>query len=383
VWTIGGIDDPGEVLDVGRDPRWRPAPRVLFGLALIAGALAATLSYVLTRPGHPSPHAAPAAAGASASSTAPHSGPPSPSTSPAGLTRIAGDCLATRALASTRPPGVLHYSAPPPVPWVRDWYGNGSLWVMLPPDSQLPTDPHADGSVTTKFPFFRVAHGQVHVQAQRLDGPGGQFSAAVGNIDAYGTSGFVPTELRFSTSGCWRLRAVVSGGPALTFTLLVKPPIVSRSELTRPLRLPTLRPGQSCPVSGGTPITTRGTIGFAGVAQGRGPVRPLVGNRHGVAHLTRTTAGPGWLAAKTLWFSDPRYQGPYLIRVRRLDGTGPVGLLENPRRTSFLLQQGPTINEADGYRETPGGTWMQQPGCIGWQIDGLDFSRVIVVRFTR
>src|SRR5262249_50727116 len=174
------------------------------------------------------------------------------------------------ALASARPPAVLQYSPPPPVPWVRDWYGNGSLWVMLPPDGQLPTDPHADGSVTTKFPFFRVKQGQVRVHAQRLDGPAGQFSGAMGTVSAYGRSGFVPSELSFSTPGCWRLRASVSGSPALTFTVLVKSPVVSRSELARPLRLPTLGGGQACPVSGGTPITAGRTIGVAGVPQGAG-----------------------------------------------------------------------------------------------------------------
>jgi hypothetical protein len=296
---------------------------------------------------------------------------------------MVGDCLATRALAGSRPPAVLQYSPPPPVPWVRDWYGNGSLWVMLPPDGQLPTDPHPDGSVTTKFPFFRVKQGRVEVHAQRLDGPPGRFSAAMGTVSAYGRSGFVPSELSFSTPGCWRLHASVSGSPGLTFTELVKPPVVSRSQLARPLRLPRLGRGQACPVSGGTPFTAGGTIGFGGIAQGAGPVRPLVGNRKGVAHLARITTHRGWLAASTFWFSSPGYQGPYLVRARRLDGAGSVGLLDKPRRTSFLVQAAPTVDEADGYRQTPSATWMKQPGCIGWQIDGLNFSHVIVVRFTR
>jgi len=299
-----------------------------------------------------------------------------------GLTEMVGDCPATRAPAGTRPPAVLQYSPPPPVPWVRDWYGNGSLWVMLPPDGQLPTDAHPDGSVTTKFPFFRIQHGQVRVRAQRLDGPPGRFSAMMGTVDAYGDSGFVPSELRFSTPGCWRLRAAVAGRPALSFTVLVKSPVVSRGELARPLRLPQLRPGQACPVSGGTRVPS-GTAGFGGIAQGSGPVRPLVGNRRGLARLITYTTHRGWLAAATLWFSAPAYQGPYLVRVRRLDGHGPVGLLNNPRRSWFLVQAGPTTNDNHGYRQTIGATWMKRPGCVGWQVDGLNFSHVIVVRFTR
>lgn len=246
---------------------------------------------------------------------------------------MVGDCLATRAPASARPPASLQYSPPPPVPWVRDWYGNRSLWVMLPPDGQLPTDAHADGSVTTKFPFFRIKPGQVQVQAQRIDGPHGRFSAAVGTVDEYGNYGFVPSELSFSAPGCWRLRASVSGSPALTFTVLVKQPVISRSELARPLRLPKLRPGQACPVSGGRPFAAGGVIGFHGIAQGDGPVRPLVGIQPGLSLLTTMTTHRGWLAAKTLWFSAPRYKGPYLVRARRLDGNGPVGLLEDPHRS--------------------------------------------------
>lgn len=310
--------------------------------------------------------------------------PPSPSTSTAGVTEMVGDCLTTRAPASARPPASLHYSAPPPVPWVRDWYGNRSLWVMLPPNGRLPTEQqHVNGSVSTKFPFFRVKQGQVRVQAHRLDGPPGRFSAAVGTVEEYSDTGFVPSELTFSTPGCWQLRASVSGGAALTFTVVVARPIVSRSELARPLRLPKLRPGQACPVSGGTPITAGGPTGIGGVAQGAGPVRPLVGNQRGVARLTSVTTHHGWMAAKSLWFSAPGYQGPYLVRVRRLDGTGPVGLIDDPHRTSFLVQAGPTVDETDGYRERPGATWMKRPGCIGWQIDGLNFSHVIVVRFAR
>ena len=135
---------------------------------------------------------------------------PSPSPSTAGLTETVGDCLATRAPAGTSPPASLHYSPPPPVPWVKDWYGNRSLWVMLPPDGRLPTEQqHVNGSVSTKFPFFRVTPGQVRVQAHRLDGPPGRFSAAVGTVEEYSAIGFVPSELTFSTPGCWKLRASV------------------------------------------------------------------------------------------------------------------------------------------------------------------------------
>jgi hypothetical protein len=38
------------------------------------------------------------------------------------------------------------------------------------------------------------------------------------------------------------------------------------------------------------------------------------------------------------------------------------------------------VNCLDGYREEPGGTYVRAPGCYAWQVDGLTFSEVIVVR---
>jgi hypothetical protein len=138
-----------------------------------------------------------------------------------------------------------------------------------------------------------------------------------------------------------------------------------------------LRRGQPCPTSGGSQIRT---ADFDGIAQGAGPVRPLVGDAQGVVPLTNMTQHPGWLAEKSLWFSEPRYQGPFLVRVRRLDGAGPAGLSETPTLTAFYIASTPTTNAADGYREVPGATWVKTPGCIAWQVDGLTFSKVIVVR---
>jgi hypothetical protein len=149
-----------------------------------------------------------------------------------------------------------------------------------------------------------------------------------------------------------------------------------RAVLSRPLHLPGVGPGQGCPTSHGAELRAPG---FAGVAQGSGPVRPLLGDTHGRAELTSRTQHAGWLAAKSLWFSDPSYHGPFLVRLRRLDRPGPVGVLESPGRSSFMAPPVPTITGTDGYREVTGATWLKTPGCIGWQVDGLTFSNIIVV----
>jgi len=153
------------------------------------------------------------------------------------------------------------------------------------------------------------------------------------------------------------------------------------TALDRPLHLPRLQPGRSCPASSGRPVSTNF---FGGIALGTGPVRVVIAGRgdlrHGVAALINPTSAPPWLGLKTLWFSPPAYQGPFIIRVKRLGRPGPAALGEGPTEAPLIVPPGPTINGGDGWREAPGGLWVKSPGCYAWQVDGLTFSEVIVVR---
>src|SRR5262245_28443439 len=103
------------------------------------------------------------------------------------------------------------------------------------------------------------------------------------------------------------------------------------AALKRPLHFPILRAGQRCPSSRGTPFNTPD---FGGMAWGTGPVRVLVGPtrrgiaRHGIVDLINPTSSPPWLGLKTLWFSLPAYQGPFVIRAKRLGRPGPAALGE-------------------------------------------------------
>ncbi len=150
--------------------------------------------------------------------------------------------------------------------------------------------------------------------------------------------------------------------------------------LNRALHFPVVRPGQRCPATDGRPVNNSY---FGGVALGTGPVRPLIAMRgdlrHGVVDLGKSSS-PGWLAFKTLWFSGPAYRGPFLIRAKRLDRPGPVAFGESPTLAPLAVPPGPTLNTGAGYRTAPGATWVRAPGCYAWQIDGLTFSEVIVVR---
>lgn len=151
--------------------------------------------------------------------------------------------------------------------------------------------------------------------------------------------------------------------------------------LRRPLRLPGLRRGAKCPTSSGRRLDNGQ---FGGIALGRGPVEPLIAMagdlEHGVIAFHR---GNGWWDAKTLWFSRPRYRGPVFIRGRRLDGPGRIVFGEQPSLIDPQLPPGPAINGTNGWREWPGGTFIRSLGCYAWQIDGSDFSRVVVFKAVR
>lgn len=151
--------------------------------------------------------------------------------------------------------------------------------------------------------------------------------------------------------------------------------------LSRPMHLPKLHPGQVCPVTAGKRFDT---ALFGGVALGKGVVRPILVDQtgddvHGIADMGPTSQPP-WLAVKTLWFSTPPYQGPFVIRGERLDGPGPVGLGEGPVQAPLVVPPGPTVNGAQGYRTAPGGIWVKTPGCYGFQVDGLTFSTAFVIK---
>lgn len=152
------------------------------------------------------------------------------------------------------------------------------------------------------------------------------------------------------------------------------------AELSRPLHFPRVTDGR-CPASRGRYVVTP-TV--AGIALGDGPVRVFINNagnlRAGRARLASTNV-PGWLALKTHFFSPPGYRGPFLVRAKRLDQSGPIALGATPTQGStFFVPSGSAANDLEGWREFPKSTFVKSPGCYAWQVDGLTFSELIVVR---
>lgn len=153
--------------------------------------------------------------------------------------------------------------------------------------------------------------------------------------------------------------------------------------IRRPWRPPGLRSGNACPTSAGRRVALPQ---FAGVALGAGPVKPLV-VADGDLRRGRVDLNPvptyGWFGFKTLWFIEKSYQGPVLIRGRRLDGTGQVAFGERPATAELLVPPIITVNSSNGVRTMPGSTWVLDRGCYAWQVDGSNFSTSIVFQARR
>jgi hypothetical protein len=155
-------------------------------------------------------------------------------------------------------------------------------------------------------------------------------------------------------------------------------------SLHRPLHVPRIAAGAPCPVS-----HRPARVDFAryriGAGLGPGPAFPIFGGRPPVALLDYVLPAPGnsfagsaWGGQKVLWFVRPEYKGPVLVRGRQLDGPHLVrfdfGVLPPKEIRIGLLAPG------DDLRDRPSFTRLRAPGCYGYQIDGVGFSRVIVFR---
>jgi len=99
----------------------------------------------------------------------------------------------------------------------------------------------------------------------------------------------------------------------------------------------------------------------------------------GVARLRDDVVRAGWRFHKTLWAISPRYRGRLLIRGRRVDGQGRVRFhLGGPLRREIRW-----LPERRPWRYGGTSTLLRGPGCFAFQVDGVDFSDVIVFRATR
>ena len=102
-------------------------------------------------------------------------------------------------------------------------FGNNELWVVpIQEDGVISADSRSiesDGSISTKFGWWRTMPGTLTVSGRRLDAPAPPLRADV--PDGYGSSGFQASRVFFPTEGCWEITGTV-GTATLSFVAFIR-----------------------------------------------------------------------------------------------------------------------------------------------------------------
>jgi hypothetical protein len=156
------------------------------------------------------------------------------------------------------------------------------------------------------------------------------------------------------------------------------------TALRRPLHLPKIAAGAHCPISHVDRRVPWSRINiFGGTGIGPGPVYPGLPSAFLMATRDQQYGGP-WFGEKVFWYVAPVYQGPVLIRGRRLDGPQRMGFNGAKRANAELrIARGQSVTwdgQPRGSRGVPSAVRVLKPGCYGVQIDGSAFSRIVVFR---
>ncbi len=143
----------------------------------------------------------------------------------------------------------------------------------------------------------------------------------------------------------------------------------------RPLHLPSLAAGAACPVDHAHQVTPQ-----FGPGVGTGPAYAVLfgdvaGAGDGVLGIAPASNfnSAEWGGQKVLWYMRPDQYEPILVRGHQLDG---------PNELRFERGDVPPIEDA--FKAGPGWTGVatytrvRAPGCYAYQVDGPDFTEVIV-----
>ncbi|HEX8991754.1 MAG TPA: hypothetical protein VF784_08750 [Anaerolineales bacterium] len=147
----------------------------------------------------------------------------------------------------------------------------------------------------------------------------------------------------------------------------------------RPLQLLKLEAGSPCPRLHARQITPA-----YGIALGDGPAYVAGFTADGILDMSFPPPtdtpfyGSQWSGAKVLWFIDPAYSGPVLIRGGRLDAPGELrfdnGL--NPPSQLWIEAASPVVSP--DWRNLATYTRLSGPGCYMYQVDGLGFTEALI-----
>jgi hypothetical protein len=148
------------------------------------------------------------------------------------------------------------------------------------------------------------------------------------------------------------------------------------TSLRRGLHLPSLGAGGACPVS-----AVAASAGYAGPAVGSGPVYAAQPSPLPITSFINSA----WDGARVTWVASPSYTGPVLIRGGKVSSSGPIGFGEGhvpDDELQLLTASTKSSGEPPGAREWPSFTRMRSAGCYAYQVDGTNFSEVIVFQAT-
>jgi hypothetical protein len=142
---------------------------------------------------------------------------------------VFGASILPAALASaalTGPHGVCpltlpNGNTPPGMEQAGMNHGNGRMWTAMWPHNVLIASGSyilRNGSVGTKWGWWRSTPGRLVITGRRLDGDAPPLEAGVPS--GYGQMGFQPSGIVFPTEGCWEVTGSV-GAVQLRFVTLV------------------------------------------------------------------------------------------------------------------------------------------------------------------
>lgn len=145
----------------------------------------------------------------------------------------------------------------------------------------------------------------------------------------------------------------------------------------RPVDLPLVLPGGSCPVT----TTTHAPDPAFGAVLGSGPAGP-VGMKEGVLSYVGPTSpswsDPWWGGQKVLWVVDPAVVGEVVVTGRQLDGPHEIAF-NDPTVSRLVLAENGGAGTGS-WRDYPGYTRLQAPGCYAFVVEAGGSTSVLVFR---
>ena len=141
----------------------------------------------------------------------------------------------------------------------------------------------------------------------------------------------------------------------------------------RPLRLPTLALGATCPINHAHQVNP----GY-GPGIGDGPAYAAIAG-DGVLSFQppATFESAEWGGGKVLWYFTPAVRGPVLIRGHQLDGSNEVRFEQGalpPTELTFSADG----TDPGGWSGRSSYTRVRAAGCYAYQVDGASFTEIVV-----